>query len=504
MLWRAAIDAVVLAGAWMIAYVLRHDLPLPAWAQYQLLFGVPVAVLVQFAVLRAMGTGREAWRHTSFTELIRLTQAIVLAGALLYAVRLLVPALTDTFPRAAYLSLQRSTMVIQAMAALIGLAGVRGLRRMHVQYLETGRAFVAGNRRVLLVGAGRMGVRLAREYLERPDLRVQVIGFIDDDLGLQGMLVAGIPVLGRIEDLPAVVGDRHPDEVVVTLTEPAPATMHRVVALCEETGVHAHVPPAFAAEPTGLTGPIELTEVHEAAPPVDLPTNRTTRDLVRDSGKRAFDVTVGTVLAAVATPAIVVLATFQAISLRTTRPFFVQDRIGQYGRLFRFPKIRTLPPNAPKYADKRAIEEVSIPWLSQKMRDLHLDELPQLYLVLTGEMSLVGPRPEMAFLHDQMHAGFATARTTVRPGLTGLWQISEAWSDLILETPDYDLFYLRHRSWWMDLWILWHTALQMLGIGTPVTLDQLPKRYRDAAASMPRTVRTPVEEDDRLGQVTSR
>jgi lipopolysaccharide/colanic/teichoic acid biosynthesis glycosyltransferase len=190
------------------------------------------------------------------------------------------------------------------------------------------------------------------------------------------------------------------------------------------------------------------------------------------SVKRVVDVTVGLVLSVLVLPAIVALALATALVLRAW-PFFTQDRIGFGGSRFRFVKIRTLPASAPPYADKYELASVRSPWLSQRLRRLHLDELPQLLLVVTGKMSLVGPRPEMPALHADFAPDFAIDRTAVRPGCTGLWQIGERCDHLIGEAPEYDAFYLAHTSLRLDAWILWRT-LVMVVRGTTVNLDAVP------------------------------
>jgi lipopolysaccharide/colanic/teichoic acid biosynthesis glycosyltransferase len=192
-----------------------------------------------------------------------------------------------------------------------------------------------------------------------------------------------------------------------------------------------------------------------------------------DSYCRAFDIVVSAVLAIVTLPIVVVAALGSAIALRAW-PFFSQDRVGKDGALFRFLKVRTLPTAVPTYIDKHHLVQDDIPAFCRLLRTLHLDELPQLYLVLAGRMSLVGPRPEMAYLHDGMQRSFASLRTSVRPGCTGLWQISTSCTELISEAPEYDAFYLTHRSLRLDLWVLGRTALRMTGIAGCVTLDDVP------------------------------
>src|SRR5437588_3820593 len=153
--------------------------------------------------------------------------------------------------------------------------------------------------------------------------------------------------------------------------------------------------------------------------------------------KRALDIVLGTLLVVLTLPMMIILAVGVMLSLRAW-PIFVQQRIGRHGRPFRFPKLRTLPPTAPPYASKYDIGHLRLPWFTRLLRRTHLDELPQLFLVPLGTMSLVGPRPEMAMLHETFDGGFARLRTSVRPGCTGFWQIGRGADALIREAPDYD------------------------------------------------------------------
>lgn len=192
-----------------------------------------------------------------------------------------------------------------------------------------------------------------------------------------------------------------------------------------------------------------------------------------DRYRRAFDVVVSAVLLLVVLPVIVVTAVGSAVSLRAW-PLFSQDRIGRDGQVFRFYKIRTLRLDVPGYTDKHQLDAAHIPPFCRMLRTLHLDELPQLALVLTGRMSLVGPRPEMPHLHARMPLGFARLRTSIRPGCTGMWQISTASTDLIGAAPEYDAFYVGRRTLRLDVWVLVRTALNMVGVGRCITLAQVP------------------------------
>lgn len=185
----------------------------------------------------------------------------------------------------------------------------------------------------------------------------------------------------------------------------------------------------------------------------------------RSIGKRAVDLCVGLPLALISLP-VVALAALVSLAALRANPLFVHDRVGHRGSTFRVIKIRTLPPSTGAYVDKFAIEAERVPRATLLLRQLHLDELPQLWLVVAGSMSLVGPRPEMRVLHDDMDPTFAELRCRVRPGLTGLWQISPHCVGLIGQRPEYDRIYLEMRSWRMDLWIAVRTVLKILGRGT--------------------------------------
>ena len=189
--------------------------------------------------------------------------------------------------------------------------------------------------------------------------------------------------------------------------------------------------------------------------------------------KRAADILIAAVLVVLTLPVVLFAAIGSAIALRAW-PFFVQRRVGWDGMSFRFVKIRTLPTSTPKYLLKDELHLEEIPRFTRALRVLHFDELPQLFLVLTGRMSLVGPRPEMIEFHDLLEPSFARERCAVRPGCTGLWQIGWGCAGLLGESPEYDRFYLRHQRLRLDLWIVWRTGLLMLGLRGLVSLDDVP------------------------------
>ena len=193
----------------------------------------------------------------------------------------------------------------------------------------------------------------------------------------------------------------------------------------------------------------------------------------RNVGKRTIDAVAGALLLLLAMPIIVVGAVGVALSLRAS-PFFVQQRVGHRGTRFWLLKLRTLPPSVPRNADKYQLQDVEVPWFPKLLRRLHLDELPQLLLVVTGRMSLVGPRPELPNLSEQMPADVLASRLAVRPGCTGLWQISAHADGLIIESPEYDRFYTTHANWRLDLYVVLRTVQLFIAPSRRLSLADLP------------------------------
>jgi lipopolysaccharide/colanic/teichoic acid biosynthesis glycosyltransferase len=160
----------------------------------------------------------------------------------------------------------------------------------------------------------------------------------------------------------------------------------------------------------------------------------------------------------IGSPLFLFLATL--IKLDSKGPaLFRQERVGLSRRRFKMFKFRTMYTEVPAYAHSpRESDDRRITRLGRFLRRTSLDELPQLLNVLRGDMSLVGPRPEMPFIvetYTERHA----QRLQVKPGITGLWQLSGDRNYLIHENMEYDLYYIQHRNFFMDLAILLHTTI---------------------------------------------
>jgi lipopolysaccharide/colanic/teichoic acid biosynthesis glycosyltransferase len=190
------------------------------------------------------------------------------------------------------------------------------------------------------------------------------------------------------------------------------------------------------------------------------------------SAKRTGDVVIGVGMCLLTSVVVLMLMVGSAISFRAM-PLFAQSRIEKHGRRFRILKIRSLPTSAPTDAGKLEVNGLRTTGFGHFIRRTHLDELPQLWLVLGGRMSLVGPRPAIPCLMGQFAVDHLCSRSSLRPGCTGLWQISPSILGEIYDGSEYDLFYAEQMCGRLDLWILWHTGLQAVG-GSTKTLADIP------------------------------
>jgi exopolysaccharide biosynthesis polyprenyl glycosylphosphotransferase len=179
---------------------------------------------------------------------------------------------------------------------------------------------------------------------------------------------------------------------------------------------------------------------------------------VYETGKRLLDMGLSATLLVLFAPLLIVLAVLVKVS--SPGPvIFRQNRIGKDGKTFPMLKFRSMVVDAPLYAfSPTEDEDPRITTIGRFLRRTSLDELPQIMNVLAGHMSFVGPRPEMPFIADQ-HSSILRERLKVKPGITGLWQLSADRAFLIHENIEYDLYYVRHRSLFMDVAILLHTLV---------------------------------------------
>jgi exopolysaccharide biosynthesis polyprenyl glycosylphosphotransferase len=313
-------------------------------------------------------------------------------------------------------------------------------------------------RRVLIVGGGMFAEPLTREFERRPWAGMRVVGVVGD----QEYAVAGLPWLGHLWDTAQIVQDWRINEVIFTLPPQQQDQIIRVSLELQQQPVMLHMVPgvldlAFARTPIDSVGGIPLISLRESA------LTGPQRVL-----KRLFDISASLILLMLLAPVMLVIALL--IQRDSPGPiFFRQERIGESGRRFKMLKFRTMYIDAEQRWQEvacrdangnlihKAEQDPRITSVGRKLRRTSLDELPQLINVLRGEMSLVGPRPEMPYIAAE-YQPWQWQRFRVPPGITGWWQVNgRSEKPMHLHTED-DLYYIQNYSFWLDLHILLRTV----------------------------------------------
>jgi sugar transferase (PEP-CTERM system associated) len=322
---------------------------------------------------------------------------------------------------------------------------------------------VAPRDRLLLVGTSPGSVELARELHEmRSQNGVEIVGFVDPDASRLGMPLFNPGVIGTIEDIPAIVRARHVDRVVVSLSEARGTLPMEKLLEMKLTGVaFAHLASVYEE----YTGKIAVENLR---PSWFIFSDGFRRTRWLPLIKRTMDLGLATVALVVAAPAMLLVAL--VVRLSSKGPvLFHQARVGRDGRVFTVHKFRSMHENAeavtgPVWA--RADDHRVTP-LGRLLRRTRLDELPQLWNVLKGDMSFVGPRPERPEFVRQLakEIPYYHQRHVVRPGLTGWAQVRYTYGASVedaLMKLQYDLFYIKNMSLSLDLFIIFSTLKTVL------------------------------------------
>lgn len=311
-------------------------------------------------------------------------------------------------------------------------------------------------RNTLLVGKTPIAAELIREILERPSLRYQLVGIVDRDDKDQDFM--GFPVLGRLESIPMLVKKYNVEEILIATGSDAREEILDIIAHCD--GVVPAV--KLAPESINLLSGFKTEEII-GHPLIRLyPTNLKTWQRM---AKRALDLIVATLVLLPLFPLWVLIAL--AIKLDSPGPFlFAQERVGQHGKLFKLYKFRSMVHDAEKETGPiwASADDKRVTRIGRILRRLRIDEVPQFFNVLKGEMSLVGPRPERPFFVEQLkkEVPFYMRRLLVRPGITGWAQVKHRYDsslDDVKRKIMYDLYYLENMSLILDLKIILRTVM---------------------------------------------
>lgn len=311
-------------------------------------------------------------------------------------------------------------------------------------------------RHVLLIGYSRTAEGYIDRLTENPQWGYQVKGILDDVMET-GTRYKGVPVIGTLSELEHYLGTFELDEIAITMRLEEYAGLKGIVAACEKSGVHTKFIPDYQdVIPTipymeDMDG---LPVIHIRKVPLAYLPNRIC--------KRAMDLVLGTVALLLAAIPMGVIA----LLIKRTSPgpvFYSQKRVGLHNREFKMYKFRSMEvqEEAKEKTAWTTFRDPRITPIGRIIRKTSLDELPQLWNVLKGDMSLVGPRPERPYYVEKFKEEIPRymVKHQVRPGMTGWAQVNGYRGDTsIRKRIEYDLYYIENWNPWLDLWILFLTV----------------------------------------------
>lgn len=334
--------------------------------------------------------------------------------------------------------------------------------RLHMVFHQLGWS----RTRVLIFGAGNIGTHLAKRLFESPALGLFPLGFLDDEPGKVGMNIvwqgagpkSGIKVLGG-EEVLAECGRLGVEQVLIALPSASFERNQHLVDACVQQGIE------YAIVPNAYEKFIQNVELFEIGGIPLIRRREAHVSLYYLFLKRLTDFFLAGLTIFLFSPLILFFGAL--IKWESPGPvIFKQKRVGLRGRQFSIYKFRTMFVDAPKYARTPADpNDPRITRMGRWLRRTSLDELPQLYNVFRGDMSIVGPRPEMPFIVET-YTPLERRRLEAKPGITGVWQISAVRGEPIHQNIEYDLFYIENRSLLLDVAIIVKTVLSVIrGVG---------------------------------------
>jgi exopolysaccharide biosynthesis polyprenyl glycosylphosphotransferase len=336
------------------------------------------------------------------------------------------------------------------------------VRRGFARVRRSGRLL----RKVVIVGANDDGLALCTQLLARPELGYEVVGFVDDRAPVGSYVGGTRPVLGTLGQTCEATRRSGASSVIVVSSAVRSGVSSRLVRELTKAGIHVELMSSLcdvASERLTLRPlgrfPVMYVEAGN-------------RRGWRTAAKRGFDVFASALALLLLAPLLIVLALITKVGSRGPA-LYSQERVGMHGHRFRIYKFRTMVRDADQLLDDlrdrnqmdgplfKLRDDPRVTRVGRLLRRLSLDELPQLWNVLRGEMTLVGPRPA---LPEEMAGWTADAheRLEVRPGLTGMWQVSGRCDATFHEYVRLDLYYVDNWSLWTDLAILAKTVPTVL------------------------------------------
>lgn len=320
-------------------------------------------------------------------------------------------------------------------------------------------------RNILIVGGGKAGKLIATKLLFENSIGINIVGFVDDHKVLGEEIIGSKRVLGKIEEIPDIVESSRIDEILIVMDNVSYDRMLEILDICKQMEVTVRV----TSELFDIVAQKVQTEKYVDIPLVDISSRINYR--FNSFLKRMFDIIVSVMGLVALSPIFLTIALFiKATSLGPI--FFYQTRIGKDGKPFKFYKFRSMFVNGGEDEERKkmmiefmkegkdidgattkVINLKRVTKVGRIIRKTSLDELPQLFNVLKGDMSLVGPRPCLPYEYEN-YANWQKRRVGVLPGCTGVWQVTGRSSVSFKDSIVLDLYYINNMSPWLDLQIL--------------------------------------------------
>ena len=412
---------------------------------------IPLCWLLAYALFDQY---RDIYRLSRLTTLVQ-TLALSVAGTLLlFFTVLLDDAVTD------YATYSRSLLTLFTLHFLLTALSRMVLLTRASQRLKAGE--VAFN--TLIIGGGKRAVELYRDVSSRPKgLGNRFIGFVESHGKARPGLSDHLPRLGSLTDLATLIEERSVEEVIIAIDTSQHSRLRELLGVLSEYERQVLVkiiPDMYDI----MLGTVKMTHVFGAVL-IEIRQNMMPR--WQRVVKRILDFTTAVASLVLLSP----LLLYVALRVRMSSPgpvFYTQERVGMNGEPFRIIKFRSMYPDAERGGPQlsRDGDERCTPWGST-MRKWRLDELPQFWNVVAGEMSLVGPRPERQYYIDLISARAPHYRhlLRVRPGITSWGQVKYGYASNVEEMVQrlkFDILYIENRSLALDFKILFYTLVVLI------------------------------------------
>jgi len=418
-----------------------------------------VSLAFSLITFQAAGISAIIPRFVSVSDLLRIAK-VVLVGELMTATALFTVTRLDGIPR--------SVPAIHALLLGALLIAYRGLGNLAGRQVD----HAVNNENVIVIGLNDWSVLLIKHLQAPVPERQRVIALLDEDPRWIGRSVNGVQVFGPPAHLEAAIEEfathgLRADRVIVggESSELSHKTLTAVRGVCAQRDLDL----VFAPRPSAL-----WCANHKRRSSYKSPDRLTSNNLVPSiwpspyfRHKRVMDIIVALVLIVVFLPLLLITALMVLFDIGWPVLFW-QQRTGQGGRELQLYKLRTLRPPFDRTGQK-VPEEQRLSGIGRLLRKTRFDELPQLFNVLVGDMSLIGPRPLLP--RDQ--PSNSAPRLTVRPGITGWAQVNGGILLSASEKDALDIWYIRNASLWLDLRIIWMTC---------VSFTRSDRRSNDALA----------------------